>query len=43
MRGLSASERYYFETLGYVVIPDIVPPPLLAELNAVRASSAPRR
>ncbi len=33
--GLSAVERYYFETQGFVVIPDIIPEKLLAELNAV--------
>eukprot|EP01052_Picozoa_sp_SAG31_P000791 SAG31_NODE_23_length_33717_cov_17.863585_11_plen_102_part_00 len=35
LHGLSAVERYYFETQGFVVIPDIIPRCLLAELNAV--------
>ena len=36
LHGLSATERYYFETQGFVVIPDIIPRQLLAGLNTVR-------
>eukprot|EP01043_Picozoa_sp_COSAG02_P026744 COSAG02_NODE_1549_length_11966_cov_3.777282_9_plen_172_part_00 len=39
LHGLSAVERYYFETQGFVVIPDIIPGQLLAELNAVNVSA----
>ena len=35
LHGLSQTERYYFETQGFVVIPDIIPRQLLAELNTV--------
>ena len=36
LHGLSATERYYFETQGFVVIPAIIPRQLLAKLNTVR-------
>ena len=35
LHGLSDIERYYFETQGFLVVPDIIPGQLLAELNAV--------
>ena len=35
LHGLSAVERYYFETQGFVVVPDIIPKELLEKLNAV--------
>ena len=40
LHGLSAVERYYFETQGFVVVPDIIPKELLAKLNAVSCSVA---
>ena len=40
LHGLSLAERYYFETQGFLVIENIVPPQLLAKLNcAVDACS----
>ena len=35
LHGLSTVERYYFETQGFVVIPNVISEQLLAELNAV--------
>ena len=33
LHGLTAAERYYFEVNGYLVVPDMIEPQLLAELN----------
>lgn len=41
LHGLSAVERYYFETQGFVVIPNIIPGQLLAKLNAVKQQCIP--